>query len=260
MLFATPCSKCGQNITGQVFEALGKKYHLDCFTCEVGGHKIGENVNFHAHEGKIYCPTHFEEIVLNKCSGCQKLIRGQYIKIMDKYYHPECWKCKDCSTVLTASTCTHHQNVWYCKTCFAKVKAKNPTTTTTQVDGEAERKAKETLAKIQADKEAKAKAERDKLKQQEEQKKKKEEDIARAKEAKATGQKVDSAIGPGFSLFECDYNMLVSDKCPSTVDPSRKELYLSEAQFQEKFRLSKAEFAKMPAWKQKNAKQALKLF
>jgi hypothetical protein len=68
-LFATPCAKCGLNISGQVFQAMDKKYHLDCFVCAVGDHKIGESGNFHMHENKIYCPAHFDELVLNRCSG-----------------------------------------------------------------------------------------------------------------------------------------------------------------------------------------------
>jgi len=40
------CAKCGLKIEGQVFEALDQKFHLECFVCSVGDHKIGEGVNF----------------------------------------------------------------------------------------------------------------------------------------------------------------------------------------------------------------------
>lgn len=88
--------------------------------CSVGDHKLGEGVSFHVHEGKIICPQHFEEIVLNRCAGCalvaavlcpcrdclaeslllgwcvrscKQLIRGQYIKISNDFYHAEHWQC-----------------------------------------------------------------------------------------------------------------------------------------------------------------------
>ena len=44
------------------------------------------------------------------------------------------------------------------------------------------------------------------------------------------------------------------------VEPTKKELYLSDDVFQEKFGMDKAAFAAQPAWKQKSKKQALNLF
>jgi len=44
------------------------------------------------------------------------------------------------------------------------------------------------------------------------------------------------------------------------VDPSRREMYLSDADFMETFGMSKAEFDKMPKWKQTVQKQEKKLF
>lgn len=80
-LFAPKCASCGLGIAGQVFEALEQKYHLDCFKCAADGAPIGEGVMFHIHEGKIYCPTHFEAMFLQRCAGCKEVIKGQYIKV-----------------------------------------------------------------------------------------------------------------------------------------------------------------------------------
>jgi len=44
------------------------------------------------------------------------------------------------------------------------------------------------------------------------------------------------------------------------VDPTKKELYLSDDEFSAKFGSTKAEFEALAAWKKKSKKEALKLF
>lgn len=44
------------------------------------------------------------------------------------------------------------------------------------------------------------------------------------------------------------------------VDPSCRELYLSDAEFAEVFGMAKAEFSKQPKWKQVAAKKEKELF
>lgn len=40
------CKTCGEALTGQFVRALGSTYHLECFKCEVGTHKV------------VYLPSH----------------------------------------------------------------------------------------------------------------------------------------------------------------------------------------------------------
>jgi len=47
---------------------------------------------------------------------------------------------------------------------------------------------------------------------------------------------------------------------PEGVDPTKKEVYLSDAEFSDKFGVSKAEFEALAAWKKKAKKETLKLF
>jgi hypothetical protein len=56
------------------------------------------------------------------------------------------------------------------------------------------------------------------------------------------------------------YEDLVNKHVPKDVDLSVRELYLSEAEFQEVFKVSKADFALMPKWKQQSEKKKHKLF
>jgi len=44
------------------------------------------------------------------------------------------------------------------------------------------------------------------------------------------------------------------------IDPSRKEQYLPDAEFQQVFGMNKADFEKQPAWKKDQAKKKNNLF
>ena len=47
---------------------------------------------------------------------------------------------------------------------------------------------------------------------------------------------------------------------PAGVDSSCREKYLTTAEFEAKFGMSKTDFSKLPKWKQTNKKKALSLF
>lgn len=56
------------------------------------------------------------------------------------------------------------------------------------------------------------------------------------------------------------YEDIISDKRPAGVDPTRKEAYLTDVEFQAVMDCTRAEFLQMPKWKQQNLKKAKKLF
>lgn len=76
-MFADKCHRCENPIQREVFEALGHKYHPQCFVCEVDSAPIGEGHSFHIHEGKVYCPEHFSTQFQRKCFKCTKPIQDQ---------------------------------------------------------------------------------------------------------------------------------------------------------------------------------------
>jgi len=55
------------------------------------------------------------------------------------------------------------------------------------------------------------------------------------------------------------YEDLKSGKAEN-IDPSRKEIYLSDEEFQKLFNTTKAEFEKQPKWKRAQAKKKVGLF
>jgi len=56
------------------------------------------------------------------------------------------------------------------------------------------------------------------------------------------------------------YGALKSGQYPETLDKTKKELYLSDEDFQRLFSMNKDAFSKLPAWRVKKIKQNLNLF
>jgi hypothetical protein len=56
------------------------------------------------------------------------------------------------------------------------------------------------------------------------------------------------------------YSELTSKPYPAGVDPAKREAYLSDEEFLASLKMTKADFAKLPKWKQKNVKVAAKLW
>lgn len=241
-LFAENCAKCGKVIEGQVFEALEKKFHLDCFVCEQGEHTIGEGINFHVHNGKVYCPDHFEELFMQKCSGCHKIIKGQYLKVIDNHYHPECWKCEECGIVISAENCGQYQMQFYCKPCSAVVRTRGPSNKTAQQQVVAAARASSaTVQKSEPKPAAKAAT-------------------PAAAPAASTPAVATAKLSGAPSTF-LSYSALkdnLFDK--SQVDASQKEMYLSDEDFVNMFKMTKAQFSALPQWKKKQKKQEFNLF
>jgi len=247
-LFAENCAKCGKVIEGQVFEALDKKFHLDCFVCEQGEHTIGEGINFHVHNGKVYCPDHFEALFMQKCSGCNKIIKGQYLKVIDNHYHPECWKCSECGIVISAENCGQYQMQFYCKPCSAVVRTRGaPTQKAVQQQNTAAARASSTTVQKAEPKPAATAA------------KNPTPAAAAAKPAAAAAPAPSGNMAtPSTFLSYSALKDNLFDK--SQVDSSQKEMYLSDEDFVGMFKMSKAQFSALPAWKKKQKKQEFNLF
>jgi len=95
------CSTCQQSITGQGLQALGKKWHPECFVCSSCKNQL--TGSFMHHDGKPYCIEDFQKNFSKVCGGCGKMIEGQFIKAMDKEWHPTgCFVCCNCKGTLSS--------------------------------------------------------------------------------------------------------------------------------------------------------------
>jgi len=248
---------------------------LDCFTCAVGDHKIGEGVNFHVYEDKVYCPQHFEELFLQRCAGCSQIIKGQYVKVLDAHFHPQCWKCSDCGVIISSDNCGQSGGKFYCRSCVTKRGGAAPS-------GAAATRA---VAAI------------DKAKQAREEKSasgggggggggggfggaRSSGGGGNAGGGNAGGGNAGggSAGGGGGGFVPpsapversaapaggggpyYSFDVLKSAECPPDVDKDLKEKWLADDVFQKLFQMDKPTFSALPAWKKKRLKQKVGLF
>ena len=274
-LFAPPCHTCNLPITSAIFEALDRKYHLDCFVCAEGGHAIGENVLFHLHEGRVYCPEHFELKFLQLCGKCGKGIRGQYVKVGDEMFHSECWQCGECNCVLRVDNCGQVENKFYCKACVVEKKrqasplaqlASNPSSNRSSRAPSAvssplpPRQNNLTPARVLSPILAPTPPTTHSA------------DVLPLSNPHQAASAADSSVTsrpgspsvdyvePGSGLV-VEYSALKGTEARvKGVDPRRKECYLGEAEFGSVFGMGKSEFEKMPAWKRNEHKKRVGLF
>lgn len=115
----TACGSCGKPIhEKEMYEAVGHKYHLECFVCQTGLHKIADGESFTLFEDKIYCPKHFMEKMQIRCTICNKEVVGELLSVGDAKMHPACWKCRICHNMLTPETViVEDSGLFVCKTC-----------------------------------------------------------------------------------------------------------------------------------------------
>ncbi|KAJ1918779.1 Rho-type GTPase activating protein Rga1 [Mycoemilia scoparia] len=89
------CATCKDPLDGTFVTGLGKKYHIEHFTCYVCPTVFGPDGTYYVHGGAPYCLYHYTYLISSKCSGCHQAIMKQYLQIrshgFDERWHPECY-------------------------------------------------------------------------------------------------------------------------------------------------------------------------
>ena len=272
-LCAPSCAACSKPITSAIFEALDKKYHLECFVCSEGGHPIGEHVLFHLHEGRVYCPEHFEAKCLQLCTKCGKGIRSQYVKVGDDMFHSECWQCGECGVVLRVENCAQLESKFYCKVCVVEKKrqasplaalASKPTSTRTS------RAVSTVSSPMPASQPSGAAASVPPMVAATATVAHSADVVPLTESPTATNDTaaLPSSSTSAFTEYVEPASGLVvtygalkgTEQRPPGVDPKRKECYLNDDEFGTVFGMQREEFDKMPAWKRNEHKKRVGLF
>mmetsp|Transcript_111782 Transcript_111782/g.193779 ORF Transcript_111782/g.193779 Transcript_111782/m.193779 type:complete len:435 (-) Transcript_111782:45-1349(-) len=102
------CAGCQKTIHGGgVIEALGQKWHRDCFKCQATGcAKSLVGVPYQEHCRKPFCKDCYFESFGVTCHGCGNKIHGGVMKAMGKNWHRECFVCSQCGGALEARFAT----------------------------------------------------------------------------------------------------------------------------------------------------------
>lgn len=121
------CPKCNQTIssTSQTIywrDALYHAYHFTCFECK----KTLDQTTFREKDEKHYCKVDFERLYRshNICAVCRQAIQGRSICALDKYFHPEHFKCAKCEKTFSGSAFHVYQGIPYCHQHYNEVAGK----------------------------------------------------------------------------------------------------------------------------------------
>ncbi|PGG99379.1 hypothetical protein AJ80_09375 [Polytolypa hystricis UAMH7299] len=95
------CSACEKKISGKIARALGRTFHLECFTCADCGENTtskffpAEPQDGESNQG-VLCETDFYRRLDLLCTRCGRALRGSYATALDKKYHLEHFTCTTC--------------------------------------------------------------------------------------------------------------------------------------------------------------------
>ncbi|KCV69975.1 hypothetical protein H696_03440 [Fonticula alba] len=118
------CGKCGDPVSTDVVEALGKKWHANCFCCTDCGMVLSSN--FMADEHRMpYCRNHFLQSRGMICRVCTQLVSSDFVRIDGAYLHTSCFTCQECASCLSGKAylrvgdstymCADHYVCFSCK-------------------------------------------------------------------------------------------------------------------------------------------------
>lgn len=94
------CFACKHKIHGEGTgcTAMGRLFHLHCFTCHVCQSPL-QGKPFYALDGKPFCQADYMN-TLEKCCKCTSPILDRILRATGKPYHPQCFTCVVCDLSL----------------------------------------------------------------------------------------------------------------------------------------------------------------
>uniref|UniRef100_A0A1I8AY46 ubiquitinyl hydrolase 1 n=1 Tax=Meloidogyne hapla TaxID=6305 RepID=A0A1I8AY46_MELHA len=118
VLLAPICFKCSLPLNESCINALGQKWHPECFFCTHCRKPVGVS-SFFVEDGKPYCDDDWNELFTTKCVDCKGPIKvGQkWLEALGgQPFHADCFKCSTCKTILDGKIFFERQNRPYCRT------------------------------------------------------------------------------------------------------------------------------------------------
>ncbi|KAI9595073.1 hypothetical protein BDF19DRAFT_385682 [Syncephalis fuscata] len=102
------CDQCKDPLRGSYITALGRKFHMDHFSCSACNTVFGPQDSYYEHDSKVYCHYHYSIRFAGKCAGCRYAIMKQFVEISkvnaDEHWHPECYMINKFWNVRLANT------------------------------------------------------------------------------------------------------------------------------------------------------------
>jgi hypothetical protein len=92
------CRGCNQAITKDFMSLSDWTYHIECFVCCNCRQPITGPVG--VENDMLYCSDDYFNLYASRCAGCNEFIQGTVTRALGKYFHPDCFVCSRCGTLL----------------------------------------------------------------------------------------------------------------------------------------------------------------
>jgi paxillin len=118
--FAEKCGKCRLPLRGTILNALGSKFHAECFRCSLCDASLasGTFVQMPNDEKKAACASCHERELAAKCGGCGRGVVGDHVvALRGTPFHKACFCCTKCRVSLVGAKHVPHEGKAWCAEC-----------------------------------------------------------------------------------------------------------------------------------------------
>ncbi|KAJ2957227.1 hypothetical protein NQZ79_g7048 [Umbelopsis isabellina] len=113
------CGGCEKAISGVVINAMGKRWHANCFKCKQCGENL-EHMAFFEKDGFPYCGLDYHEQFSLRCDYCGTPIEEKSINALGKHYHEGHFFCRECGNPFDEGGFMVHDGHPYCEKDYLK--------------------------------------------------------------------------------------------------------------------------------------------
>ena len=114
------CCVCFQQIPdGEEVEIQDRKFHFDCFSCDLCKRKFGHD-SYLVHENYVLHESCFDLVVSPRCFVCGGILADStIIEGCGNFYHPHCFKCIKCQKPIKCNQVFYKPDgLLVCSSCF----------------------------------------------------------------------------------------------------------------------------------------------
>ena len=118
--FAEKCGKCRLPLRGTILNALGSKFHAECFRCSLCDASLasGTFVQMPNDKKKAACASCHERELAAKCGGCGRGVVGDHVvALRGTPFHKACFCCTKCRVSLVGAKHVPHEGKAWCAEC-----------------------------------------------------------------------------------------------------------------------------------------------
>jgi len=120
----SPCARCSKIIQGQGLQAIGKRWHPECFVCDFCNRAFDNGAFIHKYE-RAYCKPCDLKLFSSYCKVCNSPIEGNAVNALNSTFHPEHFQCSKCKTSLTSGVFHEKNGRPFCANCISTLPPQN---------------------------------------------------------------------------------------------------------------------------------------